>query len=110
VGVSNAYDISMSSPLTRQEVEHVAKLARLSLSDEEIETFTEQLGAVLEYAQEMNALDITDLHPTAHPLNLENVMREDEYRDVLSRDEVLAEAPEAVDDRFGVPRILGEEP
>ncbi|MEI8127553.1 MAG: Asp-tRNA(Asn)/Glu-tRNA(Gln) amidotransferase subunit GatC [Actinomycetota bacterium] len=96
--------------LTRSEVAYVAKLARLTLSDEELDLFTVQLGKILIHAQDMSALDLSELLPTAHPFGLVNVLRADEVRPSLDRDVVLAEAPDAHEGRFAVPRILGEAP
>jgi aspartyl-tRNA(Asn)/glutamyl-tRNA(Gln) amidotransferase subunit C len=96
--------------VTRADVEYVAMLARLALTDDEIEQLTGELGAILEYAADVSALDTADVPPTAHPLPLVNVLRPDEVRPGLDRDEVLAEAPAAEDGQFRVPRILGEEP
>jgi aspartyl-tRNA(Asn)/glutamyl-tRNA(Gln) amidotransferase subunit C len=87
-------------------VEHVARLARLALSDEEIEQFTEQLAVILEHADQVAMLDTADVPPTAHPLPLRNALRPDVPRAGLERDEVLAMAPAAEDNRFRVPRIL----
>jgi aspartyl-tRNA(Asn)/glutamyl-tRNA(Gln) amidotransferase subunit C len=100
----------MDSSISRADVEHVARLARLALTDEEIEELTGQLGTILEHAAQVSALDTGDVAPTAHPLPLVNVFRADDPRPCLDRDEVLAEAPEAEDGRFRVPRILGEAP
>ena len=100
----------MSNPLTRSDVEHVAKLARLALSDEEVEQFTTQLGAVLEHFASVAALDTSGVPPTSHPIPLSNVLRPDERRPSLERDIVLEMAPAAEDGRFRVPRILAEEP
>jgi aspartyl-tRNA(Asn)/glutamyl-tRNA(Gln) amidotransferase subunit C len=100
----------MSSPLRREDVAKVAKLARLTLSDAELDMFTEQLGQVLEHAQDIEALDLGDTIPTAHPFGLVNVVRGDIVRPCLSRDDVLAMAPDAEDGRFAVPRIMGEAP
>ena len=80
------------------------------MDDEELERFTDQLADVLDHAADIAALDIGDDPPTAHPLPLVNVLREDEVRPGLDRDEVLAQAPAAEDGRFRVPRILGEAP
>lgn len=100
----------MSSPLTRDEVAHVAKLARLSLSDEELDLFTVQLGQVLEHAADMGSLELSEVEATAHPFGLINVTRADELRPSLDRDTVLAMAPDAREGRFAVPRIMGEAP
>ena len=96
--------------VSRADVEHVATLSRLALTDDEIEQLTGELGAILDYAAEVSALDTADVPPTAHPLPLVNVFRPDEPRPGLDRDEVLAEAPAAEDGQFRVPRILGEAP
>lgn len=100
----------MPERLTRADVEHVARLARLALSEEEVERFTGQLAAILEHAAQVAALDTSDVAPTAHPIPLANVLRPDEVRAGLPRDEVLAMAPEVEDGRFRVPRMMGEEP
>ena len=94
------------SRLTRADVEHVAQLARLALTDDEIEHFTAQLEMILEHAAQIAALDTHDVPPTAHPLPVVNVLRADEVRPSLPRDEVLAMAPASEDGRFRVPRIL----
>ena len=96
--------------MSRADVEHVATLSRLALTDGEIEQLTGELGAILDYAAEVSALDTADVPPTAHPLPLVNVFRPDEPRPGLDRDEVLAQAPAAEDGQFRVPRILGEAP
>jgi aspartyl-tRNA(Asn)/glutamyl-tRNA(Gln) amidotransferase subunit C len=99
-----------SARVSRADVEHVAMLARLALTDGEIEQLTGELGAILDYAAEVSALDTADVPPTAHPLPLVNVLRPDVPRPGLDRDEVLAEAPAAEDGQFRVPRILGDAP
>jgi aspartyl-tRNA(Asn)/glutamyl-tRNA(Gln) amidotransferase subunit C len=96
--------------LSRDDVVHVARLARLALSDEEVDLFTRQLADVLRHAQAVESLDTAGVPPTAHPLPLVNVLRHDVPWPGLDRDEVLAQAPAAEDGRFKVPRILGEAP
>ncbi len=96
--------------VSRADVEHVATLSQLALTDDEIEQLTGELGAILDYAAEVSALDTADVPPTAHPLPLVNVFRPDEPRPGLDRDEVLAQAPAAEDGQFRVPRILGDAP
>ena len=100
----------MTSDLRREDVAHVAKLARLNLSDAELDRFTEQLGQVLEHANDMSSLDLEGVVATSHPFGLVNVVRDDVLRPCLDRDEVLAMAPDAQDGRFAVPRIMGEAP
>ena len=101
---------AMSERISTEDVAHVANLARLRLSDDELELFTGQLSAVLDHVADVEALDVGDLAPTAHPIPLENVLRADEPEPSLERDEVLAQAPAVEDDRFRVPQILGEAP
>ena len=100
----------MSKRLTREEVAHVALLARLELSDQELDIFTGQLADVLGHAEDIEALDVHEVPPMAHPLELRNVFRADSVVPSLDREEVLAQAPAAEDGRFRVPQILGEEP
>jgi aspartyl-tRNA(Asn)/glutamyl-tRNA(Gln) amidotransferase subunit C len=100
----------MPERITAADVVHVARLARLQLDDAEVALFTEQLGAVLDHAADIEALDTAGVPPTAHPLPLQNVFRADEPWESLDRDEVLSQAPEVEDGRFRVPRILGEAP
>ena len=96
--------------ISRADVEHVAMLARLALTDDEIEQLTVDLGAILDHAAQVSALDTADVPPTAHPLPLVNVLRPDELRPALDRDELLEQAPATEDGQFRVPRILGEAP
>jgi aspartyl-tRNA(Asn)/glutamyl-tRNA(Gln) amidotransferase subunit C len=96
--------------LSREDVVHVAQLARLTLSDEEVELFTAQLGTILAHAADVAALDLAHLVPSSHPIPVANVLRPDEPRPSLDRAEVLAAAPAVEDDRFRVPRIGGEAP
>ncbi len=100
----------MPGRITTADVAHVARLARRELSGEDLEQFTEQLGAVLEHARDVEALDTAGVPPTAHPLPLRNVLRPDLVVPSLDREEVLAQAPEAEAGQFRVPRILGEAP
>jgi aspartyl-tRNA(Asn)/glutamyl-tRNA(Gln) amidotransferase subunit C len=96
--------------LTRDEVAHVADLARLELTEEELELFTGQLAEVLDHAADVASLDLTGVAPTAHAMAVSNVLRPDEVRPGLDRDEVLGQAPSVEDHRFRVPRILGDAP
>ena len=98
----------MSERLTRSEVVHVAKLARLALTEAELDTMTNELGNILATFDAIAALDMAGVLPTAHPLALVNVLRPDVVRPSSDRDEVLACAPAAEDNRFRVPKILGE--
>jgi aspartyl-tRNA(Asn)/glutamyl-tRNA(Gln) amidotransferase subunit C len=96
----------MSEPISRTEAEHVATLARLQLSDDELDRLTVELTSILDHVNELSALDLDGVEPTAHPLPLMNVLRADEVRPSLDRAEVLAGAPAVEDARFRVPRIL----
>ena len=102
----------MSTPgrITRADVAHVARLARLELTDEELDLFTGQLAQVLDHAADVASLDLTGVGPTAHAMAVTNVLRPDEPHACLDRDEVLGQAPAVEDHRFRVPRILGEAP
>jgi len=89
--------------ITRAEVLHVAKLARLELTDDEIERLTLELGAILEAVGKVAELDLDDVPPTSHPLALVNSWRQDETHDSLGLDEVFANAPQREGDLFRVP-------
>ena len=91
--------------IPEEEVRHVANLARLGLTDDEVKRMGGQLGAILDSIEQIRELDLKDVPPTANALNLTNVLRPDEPHRELPRDEALSTAPEAVDDLFAVPRI-----
>jgi aspartyl-tRNA(Asn)/glutamyl-tRNA(Gln) amidotransferase subunit C len=94
--------------LTREEVLHIAHLARIGLTEEDVERFRGQLSEILEHFQSLQELDTDDVSPTAYPLPLENVMRDDETRPPLSRQDVLANAPNAEDGALRVRAVLEE--
>jgi aspartyl-tRNA(Asn)/glutamyl-tRNA(Gln) amidotransferase subunit C len=98
----------MSGRIDTTQVEHVARLARLTLSGEEKERMREQLDRILGYIDKLRQLDTTDVEPTSHAVALVNVMREDEPRPCFPAEEMLANAPDRRDDFFRVPRILEE--
>ena len=100
----------MSARITRDDVAHVAQLARLSVDDAELDTFTGQLAAILEHADDVATLDLADVEPTSHPYPLVNVLRPDVLGPTLTTDDALAGAPQAEGGRFRVPTILGEAP
>jgi len=89
--------------ISREQVLHVAKLAALDLRDDEIDRFREQLDAILEAVGKVAELDLTDVPPTSHPLDVVNVVRPDEPRPSLSVDDVFRNAPAREDDYFRVP-------
>ena len=97
----------MTERITRDDVAHVADLARLSLTTDELDAFTLQLADVLDHAADLDALDLSDLEPTAHPLPLVNVFRADVEGPTSDRDEVLAAAPSVEEAQFRVPPVLG---
>jgi aspartyl-tRNA(Asn)/glutamyl-tRNA(Gln) amidotransferase subunit C len=92
--------------LTRDEVEHIAELARLTLTDEEIARYSEQLSAILEYFASLQTLDTTDIPPTSSVLAARSVLRPDEPRPGLSKDDLLRNAPETEANQFRVPPVL----
>jgi len=92
--------------ISKEEVEHVARLARLELTEEEIELFRSQLDVVLERAQRIQALDLDDVPPTAHPIELTNVWRDDVVAPIDDTTPILDNAPAVEDGRFRVPQIL----
>lgn len=92
--------------ISRQDVENVALLSRLEMTAEELDAYAGQLNAILEYADVLNKLDTQGIEPTAHVLPLKNVMRPDAVKPSLPRDEALANAPEAEDGYFKVPKIM----
>ncbi len=94
--------------LTREEVLHIARLARVGLNDDEVAKFQEQLSEILDHFETLRELDTEDVPPTSHPLPLESVMRPDEVRPSLPRDEVLANAPLAEDGALRVRAVLEE--
>ena len=103
-------DAPASSPtLSRDEVAYLAKLARIDLSDAELDHLAPQLAVILESVAEISKVAADDTPPSSHALPLENVFRQDENLPCLTPEEALAGAPEVEQQRFSVPRILGEE-
>jgi aspartyl-tRNA(Asn)/glutamyl-tRNA(Gln) amidotransferase subunit C len=94
--------------ISRDEVAHLARLARLALSDDELDSYAGQLDAILGYVGKIQAVDVGDVEPTGNPLKDVNVTRPDTVVPGLTQEQALDQAPEAVDGRFAVPRILGE--
>lgn len=92
--------------ITKQEVEHVAKLGRLELTDQEKEKLTDQLSNILTYVEKLNELDTKGVEPTSHVLAISNVMREDTPRESLTQDKALANAPEKAAGHYKVPKII----
>jgi len=92
--------------LGHEEVEHIAELAKLGLTEEEVERFSQQLSAILEYAQRLQELDTDAIPPTAQVITLQNVMRPDEVRPSFPREDILANAPAAEKGCFKVHAVL----
>ncbi|QKY71806.1 Asp-tRNA(Asn)/Glu-tRNA(Gln) amidotransferase subunit GatC [Lentibacillus sp. CBA3610] len=92
--------------ISKEEVKHVAGLARLAITEEEADMFTDHLSSIIEYAEQLNELDTEHVEPTTHVLDLKNVLREDEPKEWISKDEALKNAPDKQDGYFRVPSIL----
>ncbi|TWH52034.1 Asp-tRNA(Asn)/Glu-tRNA(Gln) amidotransferase subunit GatC [Sporomusa sp. KB1] len=92
--------------INRQDVENVALLSRLEMTAEELEAYSGQLNAILEYVDVLNKLDTKGIEPTAHVLQLKNVMRPDEVKPSLPQELALSNAPEAEDGYFKVPKVM----
>ncbi len=92
--------------ITKEEVQHVAHLARLEFSEEELGRFTEQLAQILTYVEKLNELDTSQVEPTYHALKLTNVFREDEIKESIPTDEALSNAPERENGFFVVPKVI----
>jgi aspartyl-tRNA(Asn)/glutamyl-tRNA(Gln) amidotransferase subunit C len=95
--------------ITREEVAHLARLARLAVTEEELDTFAGQLDVILGAVAKVGEIAAVDVPPTSHSVPLTNVLRDDVVRPCLARDHALAAAPDSEDGMFRVPRILDEE-
>jgi aspartyl-tRNA(Asn)/glutamyl-tRNA(Gln) amidotransferase subunit C len=95
--------------ISRAEVAHLARLARLAVTEDELDLFAGQLDQILQAVAKVGEVAAGDIPPTSHAVPLTNVFRDDEVRPGLTREQALAAAPAAEDGRFRVPRILGEE-
>lgn len=92
--------------ITKDQVKHVAHLARLSVTEEEVELFTEQLDAIIGFSEQLNELDTEGIEPTTHVLDVKNVLREDVVKQSLDQSDVLKNAPDQQDGQVKVPSIL----
>jgi aspartyl-tRNA(Asn)/glutamyl-tRNA(Gln) amidotransferase subunit C len=92
--------------ITREQVEYVAKLARLAISEEEKVVFGKQLSSILTYVETLNRVDTTDVEPTSHVIPMQNVLREDVVRPPLTHEAALANAPDSDSGCFRVPKII----
>ncbi len=93
--------------ITREEVLHVAKLARLNMAEASVDKFSDQIGTILEYVDKLREVDTEGVKPTSHAIFLSNAFREDQVKDPLNRDEALANAPEKENGCFVVPKVVG---
>lgn len=94
------------SRISTEQVKHVANLARLAVTEEEVQKFTKQLDAIISFAEQLNELDTENIEPTSHVLDMKNVMREDIPKEGLPREEVLKNAPAHQDGQVKVPSII----
>ena len=92
--------------ITREEVMHVANLARLDMDEASIDKFADQIGTILEYVDVLNRVDTQGVTPTSHAISLTNVFREDQEKKTLERDQALANAPQKEDGNFVVPKVI----
>ena len=92
--------------LSKEEVKHVANLARLAITEEEAEKFAEQLGKITDFAEQLNELDTTNVEPTSHVLPLVNVLREDVAKEGLSREKVMLNVKEQEAGQIKIPSIM----
>jgi aspartyl-tRNA(Asn)/glutamyl-tRNA(Gln) amidotransferase subunit C len=100
--------LTLVSQISRDDVARLAKLARLALTDQELDNFAGQLDAILGHVSDIQSVDTGDVKPTGNPLKDVNVTRSDVVQACLTQEEALAEAPAAAEGRFVVPQILGE--
>ncbi len=93
-------------PVNKNEIEHIAKLAKLEFSDEELDDFTIEMNQILEYVEKLNELDTTDVEPLVHPIEDVNVFREDKLKESIKTEEALKNAPDRTDTYFRVPKVI----
>ena len=99
----------MADPLTESEVRHIATLSRLQLTDKEIAMMTKELSAIVEYVNQLSEVDVDDVVPTAHAVNVQNVFRADIVRESIGPEKTLANAPQREGSFFKVPKVLGQD-
>ncbi len=92
--------------ITEDQAKHIVKLARLSLSEEELSTYSGQLNTIIEHVEQLNTLDTSGIEPTSHVLPINNVMRDDMREPSLSNEEALKNAPDQADKFYRVPKII----
>lgn len=94
--------------ISKEQVKHVAHLARLAVTDEEVEKMADELSAIIGYAEQLNELDTDGVEPTTHVLDLKNVMRKDEPKEWITHEEAMKNAPDQKDGQFRVPSIMAD--
>jgi aspartyl-tRNA(Asn)/glutamyl-tRNA(Gln) amidotransferase subunit C len=94
--------------ISKDDVVHVAELARLEFSEEELDKFTDQLGNILEYIEKLSELDTSGVEPTSHVLDMSTPLREDRVEEWITPEEALQNAPEREDDFFSVPKVIDD--
>ena len=99
----------MAETIDEDRVRHIATLSRLELSDEEVAAFSGQLSAILEYVEQLNRLDTDDVEPTAHPLPLRNVFRDDEPDEPIGTEAALSNAPQRADGFYKTPKVIDQD-
>lgn len=92
--------------VSEEEVRHIAALARLKFTDEEVTKYTKDLAGIVEFAEQLNEVDVTDIKPTAHILDIHNVFRKDDMRDSYNREKLLQNAPTKVAGCISVPKVV----
>lgn len=95
--------------VTKKDVEHIAKLARLKVTEEEVEHYTGQLNQILEYVEKLNELDTENVEPLSHPVENTNVFREDKLKLSTKTEEALKNAPDKDDQHFKVPKVINQD-
>ncbi|GEN46199.1 aspartyl-tRNA(Asn)/glutamyl-tRNA(Gln) amidotransferase subunit C [Alkalibacillus filiformis] len=94
------------SKISKDQVKHVANLARLSITEQEAEKYSEQLSAIIDFSELLNELDTSNVEPTTHVLEMKNIVRKDEPKEWISKEDALKNAPDQKDGQFRVPSIL----
>lgn len=92
--------------ISKEQVKHIANLAHLKLKDDELESYTKELGSILDYMEKLNELDTSNVEPLTHPTENKNVFREDELEKSVDRKDALKNAPEKDDEYFKVPKVI----
>ena len=95
-------------PVSKKDVEYIANLARLKFDESELENFTHELNEILNYVEKLNELDTSDVEPLSHPIENQNVFREDSVKQSIERENALKNAPDKTDEFFVVPKVINQ--